>query len=875
MKKGKLLATLSVVALLSGGLIGCGGNDDVIDQTETEYGGISAPHFDLYIDADSEGGEFDRVRLSSGGEALVTPDQVDKKVNVFAAPAGAEISYYAVDSSGELTEEVTVAEDGTLTVPNVTERQDYTLYAVATVGEQKVRKGLSLTVIPDSALAQNETIDWTGFSNAELEALTGDLEEYLLQHGSFGMPSYKGSGYQKVSERVNSALTEDGVVSNEAYVTGYGLGIMEYCYMVADSPNENNANFKRYFHDQSGQLLDNVNYYLSTGNVVSDYYANINASYYALLLNEFNSTEYVPSLAKTLPVPIDENGNELATDATGTFNKYKIYFNTDNVVYKYNGKAGTVASKYADTKATIWDYVTPYLLQFTQWTACANVSQLFQGSSAILGSGDYYKATAEKPENATVDVKEFVEQVPGIEVNEEEGSITFTFEGSFNTDFAAYNINGRAPIPLSLIEELGNGDLQEGLKIYGTRDTASNTNVIDNVLSTGPYMLEEFSIDNRIVYKKNPDWFVTQDTAGRPIYQLEGYIETYNTALIDDTSSTIMFEEYLAGNLDVSSIPAASRDDEINKPDTIYIADSGSSNNIAFNTLSQLDYDYLWGENGVACDYYDTTPYSGATALAEQANRPDIMGNRNFAKGLVTGFNRETWVESTLGGGAAATSYFSTAQKMSPKAEKSYNDTDAHIEAMTNVYGSEGISPNSNAAGIRYMRTAINEELEAGHYVLGTASQPTTITLSATHYHISWQSAYEPIYEALEATFAAAVSSVEEWNSEGKPLIVLDIVPSTSSDIDSFYKEWVEGRGGDISCAQISGGTYDVYGLLYLFESRNYLANLNCWPSVVTEVPSARIEIDGKYYSFDVAAVAGQQTVKIGPNGEYADRYGA
>ncbi len=874
----KFMFSVSALALLSMGLTvlaSCGGEKELDDVTT---GGLLAPHFDLYVDAQADAGaELDRTRLSSGGEALVTTGQKDVTVHAFEAPVGSTVTFTVTNSDGSEEEGFSIDADGKMTVPQVSKREDFTLTATATKDDKAIKKSLALTVIPDSLLAQDETLDWTSKSNDELETISGKLEEYLLEHGGLGMPTYKGSGYNKVSSRLRSELTEDKKVTNDAYVTGFGLGTFEYLWVAEDSPTETNSSWKRYYHTENGLLYDNVNPYLATGNVTTEYYRYINAQYYALLLNNKKSTEFVPSLARELPHPIDAEGKELDVHAPGSFNKYKVYLNTDKagtpVTYNYNGKAGTVASKYGGTKATLEDYLTPYLLRFTQWTQATNVSQMMGQANSIKGLGEYYAATATKPSDGKIDVDQFLDMV-GITLNEEEGSITFEFEGSFTTDFAAYYISNDAPVPLSMIEEMGNGDVAEGLKVFGFRNTATNTGVIDNVLSTGPYMLEEFSTDNRIVYKKNPNWHVKKDSAGRDVYKLEGYVDTFNSALKDDTSGELSYQEYLAGNQDTSGVPSSVRDAEKNKPDTIYIADSGSSNNLAFNTLSQLDWLYLHDEKtGVGSAYNDPSQYSGRFAKNEYPDREPIMSNRNFQKGLVTGLNRQTWIDSTLGSGAPATSYFSTAQKMSPAASESYNDTEAHKAAVKNVFGTDGISPTSNAAGIRYMRSAIKEELDAGHYVLGTADKPTEVTLDAVHYHISWTEAYQPIYTALEQTFAQAVKSVAEWNTGDKPLITLKINAITTEDADSMYMPWCNGTYGDISCGQITGGTYDVYGLFYLFESRNHAANLNLWPSVLTEVPSARIEVDGKYYSFDAAAFAGITTVELGGNGEYANRY--
>ena len=130
---------------------------------------------------------------------------------------------------------------------------------------------------------------------------------------------------------------------------------------------------------------------------------------------------------------------------------------------------------------------------------------------------------------------------------------------------------------------------------------------------------------------------------------------------------------------------------------------------------------------------------------------------------------------------------FAPIDRVSPRSETNYNNTTDHATAISSTFGSR-LSENtdvlnnwmSNAAD--YFDLAIQEELAAGHYSLGTATRPTTITFEM----ITTNSTYErdlvaAITEDWEQAFALAVSSHREadgsnpWMSGDTPLIRLDV----------------------------------------------------------------------------------------------------
>ena len=78
-------------------------------------------------------------------------------------------------------------------------------------------------------------------------------------------------------------------------------------------------------------------------------------------------------------------------------------------------------------------------------------------------------------------------------------------------------------MPLEFIQDtLGEGDVVLGMTRYGTKvevEGKTLSNPEDNVLSTGPYVLEKVTED-KIVMKRNADWYVKKDPAGRDVYNL-------------------------------------------------------------------------------------------------------------------------------------------------------------------------------------------------------------------------------------------------------------------------------------------------------------------------------------------------------------------
>lgn len=864
MKKRKNLgiAILSMAAILAGtGVVSCGPKNTVVE------GGISAPHFDAYL-TQAQNGKEELVTtsrmtlLESGAEGVVA--------HSFEQPEGTKLSWEVKDAKGEKTEEVKIAEDGKVTLPEVSSRKDYTITAIATkvdeeLHEEKViKQSIRLTVVPKGSIATGPQ-DLMGLSTEELSSTFSGAEALALETGLAGMNFWAYGGYTKISDRIHTTRTEDGRMNSSLYVPGFGWGITQYGSVAVDSPKETNGAWKRYFHTENSKQPTDVNYYKSSGSDVTDRWSMIQAPLFGKLLDENNVDEYVPSMStQAEPVPCDENGREITGDeARGLHAHWKVKVNVGPTVQYVNlgKKNGNV---YNGRDVALEDYLTPYIVQYTQYTQAANVSQLM---GTYVGDADYYSLTAEKPsEDFHMTPEWFLEHFPGITLDRNENALIFHLAKPTTTDFAAYRLNQQGTMPLDFIQDcLGQGDLAAGVTKYGRKDETDGSNPEDNILSTGPLALEKLTED-KIVLKRNPNWYVKKDSVGRQVNLLEGYIETKNTMLERDADLELQYKQYEEGYIDQASLPSARINDMKNDADTLYISSTGEKNGVSFNCLNSVDYDYLFGTAGVfephaiAGQFYDAWTLGSAgdkeTRKAFFENDWDvkaIMSNHNFQKGLNCGYNRDAFAETL--GRSGFSNYFGDINKMTPKADSSYNESEGHKEAVSQVFGEDGVPTDSNEKGVNYFKKAIKEELAAGHYQLGTGANPTVINLNVNWQAENWVDFQgTAIFGAIEQTIDAAIKSTPDWMDEGKQRIKIHFEQtyegSGTYDWQNVYAKVALGQY-DIAQASISGGEYEVFNETGLWESFNNDYSLTIHHALVTNIPTSYVTYGGKYYSLD------------------------
>lgn len=861
--------------LLMAGVTGCNSKP----KAEVAYGGtatFSSEYFDCYMT--QKQGEIEEELVTTSRMTLLESGATGVKIHSYAAPKNSKISWVVEDATGAETNEVKIDENGNVTLPTVTSgRKDYKVWCVAKEvveeGEgHQVKTAIDLTVVPTGSIATGVQ-DLRGLSTEEMLSTFSGAEALALETGLAGMNFWAYGGYQKISPRVHTTRSEDGKITSGLYVPGFGFGNTVYGYLAEDNPQETNAAWKRYYHSENSNQPVHVNYFKSSGNDVSDRWSTFNAPLFGKLLNDEDVDIYVPSMATIAePIPVDEDGNELTGEAAkGTHAHWKVKVNVGDKI-KYANIGTTNGSAYNGRAVALEDYLTPYILKYTQYVGCANVSQILD---TFVGDADYYAATKEQPKvdgkPVKITVSEFLKNFPGITLNEADNSLTFHLTKPITSDFAAYRLNESGFMPLEFIQDtLGEGDVVLGMTRYGNKvevEGKTLSNPEDNVLSTGPYVLEKVTED-KIVMKRNADWYVKKDPAGRDVYKLEGLIETKNTLLQKDTTFELAYKQYTEGYTEASSIPTTKLQDMKNDPDTLHIENTGEKNGVSFNCLNRVDYDYLFG--GAAFDAHALSgqffggytlgsagdPETRAAMMPEGVSDwtvKAIMGNHNFQKGLNTGYNRDAFAETL--GRKGFSDYFGDINKMTPKADTRYNDSEAHTAAVKSVFGEAGIPTDSKEQGVEYFKKAIKEELEAGRLVLGTAQKPTTVKLNVNWQSQSWVDFQgNAIFSAIEQTIDEAIKSNSSWMDGTSPLLKITFEQtyegSGPSDYMYAYAKVALGQY-DIAQASISGGEYEVFNETGLWESYNIDYSLTIHHALVTNIPSSFITFNGKYYSLD------------------------
>lgn len=867
-KKFSVLSLVAVCGLITvGSLTSCG---ETVDNPIKSY-------FEGYfVQTDSNGGED---LLTTSKMTLVESGQTGVKACAYDAPSGTKISWEVLDSEGKTTSALSIGGDGSVTVPTVDKKTDFTVYCVATDvnDETKVNKvAFEVSVVPAGSIATGEQ-DLRGLTNDELLSTFSGAEALAMETGLAGMNFWAYGGYQQINSRVVNSRSEDGKFTAGSYVTGFGFGLDEYGYLSADNPTETVESWKRYYHSENSNQTSTVNNFLSTGTGVSDYWSIFNAPFFGKLLDSNDAPEYQPSMSTTSePIPLDDDGNELSGEAAaGVHSKWKVKVNVGDKI-KYRNLGSKNGNAYEGRAVALEDYLTPYIIYYTQSAKAANNQQML---GTFVGDTDYFQKTAE---TTSVTVDYFLENFPGITLDREENALIFELETPCTTDFAAYRLNNQGFMPLEFIQTtLGGGNLEKGVSKYGTKDENDGSNPEDNVLSTGPYILEKVTED-LLVFKKNDQWYVTKDGAGRDVYKLEGKVYRKNTMLQQDTDLTLAWQQFKSGYTEAGTIPSSLLNDLKNDPETIHIENTGSKNGVSFNCLNKVDYDYLFGTgstfdaHAIAGQFFGDYELGSAgtkeyrsTYFEDDWTVKPIMGNHNFQKGLNCGYDRTAFA-STLGR-VGVSDYYGEINKMTPKSTTSYNETDAHKEAVKTVYGEDGVPLASNEKGVQYFRQAIKEELEAGHYVLGTAAKPTTISINVNWQSQAWVNFQgNSIFGAIEDTFKQAVLSNKNWCDGSSPLIQLKFEQtyegSGAADYVNAYVKVALGQY-DIAQASISGGEYEVFQETGLWESYNRAYSLTIHHALVTNIPSSYITYNGKYYSLDALYYGNTEAVSLDSHG--------
>lgn len=839
----------------------------------------STKYFGVYVVESA--GEAGVKLLSNGGDTLMTSGQT-AKLYAYDVPTGYSLGVSVTDDLGNPTTDLKVAADGTITAPTVSEKKNFvvTLFAqdpsktvVNSKGESVpvvIKSKVNVSVVPTDELAAGTVEQYASELNAKQRSVvTAELEKFALKNGLTGISLSDNGGYALYNDRVSAPLLD-----SNSYLAGYGFGIYDYGKLTKPLSGETTEAFKMYYHShiQPSQDKNTVNYLNSDQAAVADMYTYMSAGYFKTQLNEnYDEYEYVGNLARVdEPIPLNMD------EKTGLATKWRIPVwvggATDNADKGVKAKLGfrtssSKFSKYDKQYITLEDYLTPFKLLATQsvgWYRGTEQAGEKTANRQIKGFAEFYNSSKDAK---TLPTDEEFSKAVGVSLDHETNSVIIEFNAGFTQEFAIYQLDGLWSNPMNeaFITELGGGDVIAGAELYGT--APANMTPADTSLSVGPYYCENYLSGQFITFKKNEDWFITKDSHGRDIFQIAGYHIKPNSALDTDALASVTAWE---NNLVEScSIIDQVWEKYLNDPRKKSVL-GDNQQKFTFNRMDKLLWDQFFGEGGTW-----STQFNKGKA-GDWEVKP-ISSNDMFFYALNLGVDRLGFAEKFHRN--PSIDYQNPIAKVNPVTGELYNNSPEHKAAIEYVYGNsfDDLSTTTDLA-VSYMKVAIEEELAAGHYTLGTEAKPTVVSLGiGSMEDVYFKDRIAVIEENWASEFNTAVLTYKD--SEGnnpligankKPLIKFELsktyVPNETSVKDLIQGGMWTGKF-DIQYAYlINGNALDTINNMNILMS-DKMGGFELNFAVDTTLPSSDIYYDGKYWSFNSLWSACNGGTVIGENG--------
>ena len=630
----------------------------------------------------------------------------------------------------------------------------------------------------------------------ERTKILGLLEGYAVDNKLTGLTLYGDGGYVMYNPIVTKG--------SNAYIPGYGFGILGEGELTGDLAGESNPDWKRYYHTFQSEDPLNINYMNDKGSVVGDLIGYVSSAYFDIHMNETkDGYDWVGDLSpRSRPIAVNP-------DAKGFTKKYRV-----EVKVGEDLKYSTTSTKYAafnNREVTLEDYITPYKIYYTQAFGMARGGENLTGASSIAGSQAYYNASKE-----AFDATAW--EGVGVKAVEEDGKsfVEFTFNNACTRFYAMYYLASSmfAPVPAEFIEAIGGGDFVQGVKNWGTfTDTES---IADHWLCTGPYMFERWDKNQQIVFTKNPNY----DDQGR--YKIQGVHVNILTAAQDDSEAG--FKEFMADKLHATSIPATQLEAYREDPRTTMTSDS-STYKLNLNTCDQATWESLFGTNGSIVQtpktsYWDLKP---------------AMANKDFVSGLSFALDRQGLANYL--GRTPSGNYFGSAYMSDPEGGVSYNNTQAHKDAVAPLMeGTDGFGFSLEKAQESFLK-ASETLIAEGAYEEGDEIE----------IEICWQTNAQVTREG--AVIAGYLEKA--FNTDDNPLTLKVKNWVGANWYDVYYDKMMLGQF-DIGFGSVSGNTLDPLNFLEVLKSDNSSTfTLNWGLNTNANDKDHLIEYDGKLWSFD------------------------
>lgn len=656
-------------------------------------------------------------------------------------------------------------------------------------------------------------------SYAERTKILGQIEKYAVDHALTGLPLYSDSGYQMINPRIVKGVN--------TYITGYGFSTLRDGYINGKLSGETNEKFQNYYHNWSASDPGSIDAWNTEGSEISDLHTNVASTYYGNRLNEDKTGyEWYPILATQEHMwPVEGGTVNKTPTAEELHTTWRMHVRTGekgNVTYR---TASTLADRKAfdGRKVVLEDYITTFKYMLNGANKLFRGTEMAKktGKGAIAGVANYYSKTAGAGVVGLNETADF--SGVGIKAGTDADGdyLEFTYQTPVNRFYAMYSCNSDlyAPLPAEFIKLVGTN--------LGNYSSDKSTSPVDNILSTGPFMLETWETDKLITFARNDEWYERKENAN--LYRIGGIHTDILTGYATDKN--IAFMQYLNNKLDAAGVPSDYLTQYSTHKDAVAIPGTGTWK-LNLNTCTPTLWESLFGENGTIT----------RTQKDEYWNVKPWMSNENFVRGLFYSIDRQNFATSM--GGTPCIDYFSDIYLSNPETGESYNSTKEHKAALENFWGStvETYGYSASLAQAAFS-AAIDELLAAGSITTATTEMKLEIV---------WM--YPNQIKSEGSLIAGYMTKAFDAAAEAKGLPVRLKVEQSAVTIWNhvYYNHLMVGKF-DLAFGSISGNPLDPLNFMEVLKSDNssgFTLNWGSDTSIVDDTEEALV-YDGKRWSFD------------------------
>ena len=882
MKKRKYLFALSALLLLGLPLASCGGEDTPTVPVDPTPGPDDGGDDPVTPDPGGDDDPVDLTKVASFEVSLSGSGEIYAGESVYISCTAENAKGEAV--TGNYTYQVTaggnfIEVDTNGKITGKAPGQGTVTVRVRNGVEGLEPKTVTIKVLeaPERAVG---AFNYVGKSYEEKLDILGKLEKYVVDNHLTGITLFQNGGYVMYSSRISKPTNN--------YITGYGFGILTEGNITKPmtAEQESNEAWREYYHSYAGtNNKQKFNYLDDDGSESSDLYSYVASTLYNTKMNATrDGYEYFPHLAKPSPKTTVYNGKTITAyedkdaekgkvrpialnkNSLGLASKYRVYVRTgksDGIAYNtLSDRTYDFVDQKGENKQgysfkgrllELEDYITPYRVLLNGKIHLKRMTDMISDTSesTLKGAKAYNSASAG---NSNIDqTKQTFDNMVGLKSGEDTYGEYLDFE--FNQQLTAFSAMQAvssslvSPFPADFIRAIAPDKsdaniYQSGMKdAYGTvNKTDPAITPVDNLLSVGPYVLEQ-SASQYNVYKKNElykEWDANnQLLSGR--YNIKGLKLMYLQGAASDTN--LAFTNYfLKDMIDACSIPKDYITEYVNDARTTK-TEGSSTFKLNVNSSTQEEWNDRFKDPKKTATYNATGSYKV---------KP-LMSNDKFLNALSFAIDRKTFAENR--GNIPSQEYFAPAYLWEPELGKSYNETPQH-KAVLADYSPSTYGYNVELA-VQLFDAAIKEEVEVNGSYTGYKS--------TEEIKISWMNTTDP-KEYGNDIIGFWNTAFEKTNAYKAGFRINFTQDSGNSDYQVVYDTMRSGMF-DLGFGSISGMTSDPLGFMEVLKSDNssgFTLNYGMDTAAINEDGSNAIIYDGKEWSFDGLWAAAKTGAIIG-----------